>query len=428
MIMSHRELRVIYNMVKKIAASLLPFVLFSILISAGGNEMQGRLFKAPGSLALRKKLTHKEMIHAVALSISSSPGGNRIWGMIEGRMPADIYGLLSEVRTPIVQNYLAVRYSIDPLDAARRIIDNAEKKSIRIITYWDDVYPALLREIASPPIVLYLKGTAPAGPAVAVVGSRKSGYRSASHARRIARELACRGYAVVSGMAVGIDREAHLGALEAGGATVGVMANGIDVVYPWQNRDVYRRIEEQAGSALLSEYPPGTIAGRWTFVRRNRIISGLCAGTVVIKAGGRSGALITARHALEQNREVFACAGHPFDDEYAGCHRLIRNGAVLVSSTDDIVEEISRFYECEPPLPPSHGTPSETDGPPAGLPGADGPETLEGLILRFLSTGDRDIDSLVRATTLPPGDLHQAIVSLELEGRIVRNGNMLSRG
>ena len=176
---------------------------------------------------------------------------------------------------------------------------------------------------------------------MAVVGTRKSDPKSALIARRISHDLSSQGFTVVSGMAVGIDREAHLGALDAGGKTVGVLANGIDIIYPWPNRDLYQAHRSTPGSALVSEYPPGIyVAGQWTFVRRNRIISGLCAGTVVVKAGERSGALITARHAVEQNREVFACAGNSFDEEYAGCHRLVRSGAVLVSSSQDILAEL----------------------------------------------------------------------------------------
>ncbi len=384
--------------------------------------MQGRLFNScEVSAAIHGELTPSERVHAVAISIASSPAAHRIWSMIAKRGPSEIFAILSSSGLPVIQNYLAGRHPVGVTEAARRILDESERKSIRVITYWDGEYPPLLREVPAPPIALYLKGGFPRGPAVAVVGARKSDPRSSAHARRIARDLASRGYAVVSGMAVGVDREAHLGALEGGGATVGVLANGIDIVYPWQNRDLYAMIQKSGVSALVSEYPPGTIAGRWTFVRRNRIISGLCAGTVVVKAGERSGALITARHALDQNREVFACAGHAFDCDYAGCHRLIRDGAVLVSSTDDIIDELRNSCGIIPL--------ELNNGPGAGpeLHGGESSDPLEERILAFLGDGDRDMDCLVRAMAAAPGEIHRAVMNLELKELIIRSGNALSR-
>ncbi len=384
--------------------------------------MQGSLFHScEQSGAIRGSLTPSEKVHAVAISIASSPAAHRIWSMIANRGPSEIFNVISSSGLPVIQNYLAGRHPVGVADAARRILDESERKSIRVITYWDGDYPPLLREIPAPPIALYLKGEFPRGPAVAVVGTRKSDPRSSAHARRIASDLAARGYAVVSGMAVGVDREAHLGALEGGGATVGVLANGIDIVYPWQNRDLYAMIQKSDVSALVSEYPPGTIAGRWTFVRRNRIISGLCAGTVVVKAGERSGALITARHALDQNREVFACAGHAFDCDYAGCHRLLRDGAVLVSSTDDIIDELRDscgIIPAELKNVPCPGLGHQRIRPR---------DPIEERILALLDEGDRDMDGLVRDMAVAPGEIHRAVMNLELNELIVRSGNTLSR-
>lgn len=384
---------------------------------------QGTLFMNPGPYRVVEPLTDNERNHAVALSILSSPGANRVWTLSASRRPDEAYRSVSAGSVPSIQSYLAGVYPADPIEAALVIARKAEEQSIRILTCWDSDYPPLLREIQWPPLVLYVKGSLPEGMAVAVVGTRKADPRSSAAARRLSRELAAHGFAVVSGMAVGIDREAHLGALEAGGWTVGVLANGIDIVYPSPNRDLYRLLESTAGSALVSEYPPGIFAGRWTFVRRNRIISGLCAGTVVVKAGERSGALITARHAMEQNREVFACAGAPFEGEYAGCHRLIRDGAVLVSRTEDIIAELMRV-------------PVEAVAKCA-VGGVDGicddtveehlPDSLEGRILGLLSPGDRDIDSIVRELALSAGEVNEAVISLELEGRIRRNGNTIAR-
>ncbi len=386
---------------------------------------QGMLFMPPEPHLAAAPLTDDERIHAVALSILSSPGANRVWSIGASRRPDEAYRMISAGCVPSTQAYLAEVYPADPIAAARVIARKAEEQSIRILTCWDREYPPLLKEIQCPPLVLYIKGSLPEGPAVAVVGTRRADPRSSAAARRLSRELAGQGFVIVSGMAVGIDREAHLGALDAGGRTVGVLANGIDILYPSPNRDLYRLLESAGGSALVSEYPPGIFAGRWTFVRRNRIISGLCAGTVVVKAGERSGALITARHAMEQNREVFACEGGPFEGDYAGCHRLIRDGAVLVSRTEDIIAELMRV-------------PVEAIANMAGAAmGAEGkgrdaveeplPDSLEGSILGLLSQGERDIDSIIRDLAVPAGEVNEAVISLELEGRIRRNGNTVAR-
>jgi len=391
--------------------------------------MQGTLFAPDDPFVCRAPLTDEERISAVAVSLVSSPESGRIWPMIAEHGPLEIYRMVRDRSAPATKSFFVESYPEDPLDAAELIARKAERHSVRIITYWDGAYPSLLREIQCPPLVLYLKGTLGVGTAVAVVGTRKSDIRSAAVARRLSRELAALGCTIVSGMAVGIDREAHLGALDAGGATIGVLANGIDIMYPSPNRDLYRLIERTEGSALVSEYPPGIFAGKWTFVRRNRIISGLTAGTVVVKAGERSGALITARHAVEQNREVFACAGNSFDEEYAGCNRLVREGAVLVSRTEDIVAELSRL-----PVPAAEIF-RHTPGP-AGNPGEGSgkachkepsPDSLEGRILGLLSSGVRDIDSIVRELSAGAGEVNEAVVVLELEGMIMRNGTLLSR-
>ncbi len=390
--------------------------------------MQGRLFVPDDPFICRAPLTDEDRIKAVAVSLLSSPGTHRVWSMIATHAPGEIYRMVCSSSVPATQSFFTELYPENPLDAAEIIVRKTEKSSIRILTYWDRDYPSLLREIQYPPLVLYLKGILPAGTAVAVVGTRKSDARSSVVARRISQELSALGCVIVSGMAVGVDREAHLGALDGGGRTVGVLANGIDIIYPWPNRDLYRLIDEAKDSALVSEYPPGIYAGRWTFVRRNRIISGLSAGTVVVKAGERSGALITARHAVEQNREVFACAGNSFDEEYAGCHRLVRDGAVLVSRTEDIVAELSRLPltadEMSNPV-------AESCEPSCGAPGEEAdegplPDTMQGKILVHLSSGERDIDSIIRELAASAGEVNEAIVILELDGRIIRSGNTIS--
>lgn len=386
--------------------------------------MQGRLFAADGWAGLPDSVSDDEKVCAVALSIVSSPAGSGIWRSIASRMPSDIYRMIEGFTAPSTQIHCAGVYPGTPIEAARRIVERVQKDSIRVLTFWDRDYPPLLREVPCPPLILYVIGELYAPRAVAVVGTRKSDPKSAMIARRIGRELAESGYAVVSGLAVGIDREAHLGALEAGGVTIGVLPSGINIVYPWSNRDLYQRIRDTTGSALVSEYPPGiNIAGKWTFAQRNRIISGLCNGIVVVKAGEQSGALITARHALEQNREVFVCAGHTFDEEYAGCHRLIRDGAVLVSASLDIIEGLGL-----PNAAPARVVNADSVKRAGVSPGHDpDPGTAAGRILQLLSAREYDVDELIRATDGSPGEVNEDIVALELEGKILRSGNIISR-
>jgi DNA processing protein len=391
--------------------------------------MQGAILQSNRVQATRTIMTDEEKPYAIGVSLVSSPGINDVWNMISEHMPSQIYEILSAKGMTSAQDYITVAYPPDPLDAARKIIINTDAASIRVVTYWDDAYPPLLREIQRPPLVLYLKGELNVDRAVAVVGTRKSDMRSSMHARRIAWDLGLAGFTVVSGMALGIDREAHLGALDANGRTVGVLANGIDIVYPSANRDLYRRIHSTSGSALVSEYPPGIRAGKWTFLRRNRIISGLCPGTVVVKAGERSGALITARHAIDQNREVFVCVGNTFDEEYAGCHELIRSGAILVSKSDDIINELSRGTGC-PSVPDLDRKPFVQGAGDENAATADEQyEThpLQDRILALISAHELNVDSVIRQVQATPAEVNEAIMALELSGRISRSGNNISR-
>ena len=363
-----------------------------------------------------RDLEQDEILYAIAVSVATSMGRLGDRELLLSSSPSEIYRIICSDGTPTIQPYLFTVYPSDPIKAAERIRDRARNAGIRILTCWDLSYPAILREIPRPPIVVYLKGDIPAAPAVAIVGTRRSDLRSSDHARRIAADCVSKGFTVVSGMAVGIDRAAHDAALAAGGRTVGVLANGIDVVYPRANRDLYRKIDASPGSGLVSEYPPGSFAGRWTFVRRNRIISGLAKATVVVKAGEKSGALITAHHALEQNREVFACPGPPFDEGYAGCHRLIQRGACLLSTTDDLFNEIIPDRVCG-----SNGVSRESDLPGNCL------TSLGKRVLDILASGESDIDQLVRQSGMCAPEVHEALVELELAGLIFRRGTYVAR-
>lgn len=225
----------------------------------------------------------------------------------------------------------------DALEAGQAWLDSAGH---RLLSWADADYPPLLRKIPDPPIVLWLRGHADAlqRAQLAVVGSRKATHAGLDDARCFAARMAGAGLAITSGLARGIDGAAHEGTLDAGGVTVAVCGTGPERVYPACHRQLAERILDRG--AVITEYPPGTVAHAGNFPRRNRIISGLALGTLVIEAGRRSGALITAHLAAHQGREVFAIPGSIHNPLTRGCHHLIRNGAKLVENVADIGEEL----------------------------------------------------------------------------------------
>ncbi len=209
------------------------------------------------------------------------------------------------------------------------------------IEFMTPAYPPLLREIAKPPSCLYIQGGLDhARPHIAIVGTRRATAAGRDIAKRMARDLGCAGAVVVSGLAMGIDTAAHEGAVEAGAPTVAVLGNGLDAIYPRQNYKLAERILA-CGGALISEYPEGTPSYPDNFLTRNRIISGLSRGVIVIEAPERSGALSTAAHALDQNRDVFVVPGPVSHPNYAGAHRLIQQGAALVTSAEDVLAALN---------------------------------------------------------------------------------------
>ncbi len=260
-------------------------------------------------------------------------------------------------------------------------------------------YPPLLRAIPDPPAVLWLRGEAPPElleqPSVAIVGARACSSYGRSVARTLGRELAAAGLVVVSGMARGIDSEAHRGALEASGITVAVLGCGIDRDYPAAHRDLARRIVERG--LIVSEYEAGIEPAPWRFPARNRIIAGLCTATVVVEARERSGALITADFALEDGREVMVVPGEITSAVSAGSNALLRLGATPVTAAADVLEA----YGIE--------IVTERGEPPGGLAGA---------LLERLAVGPASIDELARLSGAAPGDIAAALMELELARRI----------
>jgi len=231
------------------------------------------------------------------------------------------------------------------LTSAEAVLEACRLEGLHLLTFQDAAYPSKLKNIADPPILLYYKGQLPdfdAIPAIGVVGTRKASAYGMQTAKRMGYQIAKCGGIVVSGMAYGIDGMAMSGALTAGQMTVGVLGCGADIVYPLSNRALFRDVESYG--CILSEFAPGTQPAKWTFPKRNRIISGLSNGVLVVEAPEKSGALITARLAAEQGRDVFAVPGNIDMPSFVGSNRLLRDGAIVASSGWDILSEYQALY------------------------------------------------------------------------------------
>lgn len=245
-------------------------------------------------------------------------------------------GLSSDVRAALLDKNL---------DSSEKILEDCQKKHLNIITLQDAAYPSRLKNIPDPPLVLYYKGQLPdfdGVPVIGVVGTRKASAYGLTVAKRMGYQIGRCGGLVVSGMAYGIDGLAMSGALTAGAKTVGVLGCGADIVYPQSNRSLFRDVERYG--CILSEFAPGQNAAKWTFPMRNRIISGLSCGVLVVEAPEKSGALITARLALEQGRDVFAVPGNIDMPTCAGSNALLRDGAIMVSSGWDVLSEYESLF------------------------------------------------------------------------------------
>ncbi len=280
-----------------------------------------------------------------------------------------------------------------------------------ILTWAHTDYPPQLREIKDPPPVLFVKGdlTALSLPQVAIVGSRHCSRNGQTNSEQFARYFAQSGIVTTSGLALGIDTAAHKGALAAG-STVAVLAHGLDSLYPPRNRQLAAQIADQG--ALVSEMPIGIKPRPEYFPRRNRIISGLSLGVLVVEATLKSGSLITAYEALEQNREVFALPGYLHDPLAKGCHDLIRRGAKLVETAQQVVEELSSLLgymsQFSFPVEPQYSN-NSTDYPA---------QSTEAEVLKFIEYAPLTLDQLLELTQLPVSELASALVMLEVNGDI----------
>lgn len=278
-----------------------------------------------------------------------------------------------------------------------------------LITRDDSRYPDALREIASPPPALFLLGDPEVLtlPQLAVVGSRSPTPQGLEHAFDFAKSLASRGLTITSGLALGVDGQAHRGALAAGGLTIAVCGTGLDRVYPAAHRDLAHGIAEEG--ALISEWPPGTPPRAEHFPRRNRIISGLALGVLVVEAATESGSLITARDAMEQNREVFAIPGSIHNVLARGCHRLIRDGATLVETAEDVLAPLAGRVNWTPGATRSGGEESRS--------GSEYDADYKGL-LAAMGDAPASLDQLVDRTGLTVEAVSSMLLVLELDGVI----------
>lgn len=290
------------------------------------------------------------------------------------------------------------------------------KAGVSFITTRDSAYPRLLREINDPPIGLYRRGGYDFSQAsIAIVGSRRTTLYGQSVARKLAGELARLGFCVVSGLARGIDTAAHEGALEAGGRTAAVLGTGIDIVYPPENLALYRKLEE--AGAILSEFPFGRRADKQSFAMRNRIVSGMCEAVVVVESDVSGGAMITARFAGEQGRPLFAVPGRIDQNSSAGCHQLIRDGATLLTSVDDLLSELN-YLDGLRPAAIGEKASDVAAGRPANL------TDEEAQVFEAFGGGEiLSVDDLTNQTGLSAAQLSAILMMLELKRLVVKRAD-----
>jgi DNA processing protein len=351
------------------------------------------------------------------LTLRSVPGvGNLLFKRLMDRFqtPENVVGAsdaaLAEVEGISKRIVAAIRHHHRP-DWIQQELDLVDQRGYRIVTLNDPDYPHLLLQIPDPPAYLYVKGRLDNQLAhVAVVGSRNATAYGVKSAQRLAGELSRLGVVVVSGMARGIDTAAHVGALKAGGHTVAILGSGLEHIYPAENLKLSQQIAENG--AVVSEFELHAEPDAHHFPARNRIISGICLGTVVVEAAKRSGSLITARLAAEQNREVFAVPGSIQSFKSTGTHALIKQGAKLVETVTDIIEELP-CLQLEPATP--SGSSVESAQPvPRGL------SHEEKRVYALLSPYPVHIDELARALVMPPGQLSGILLQLELKGLAIQ--------
>ena len=306
-------------------------------------------------------------------------------------------------------------------------MERAAEHGVTFTTPVDPQYPALLKSIHYPPLALYVTGSVDvlSYASLAIIGTRAPTSYGRANAKSFAYRLAQAGISIVSGLARGIDSEAHNGALLAGGRTVAVIGSALDKLYPPENRELARQIVK-TGGAVISEYPFGRVADKQTFPMRNRIISGLSSAVLVIEAGSTSGTLITTDHALEQGRSIMAIPGRIDNPSAQGCHKLLKDGARLVETPEEVLDEMQSLPQAmasPAPVTPPVESQSPKPGKLKTLPVLDDVETK---ILSVLRSGEMTPDAIVNATGISPSLVSPRLISLEIKCRIERlPGNLM---
>lgn len=327
----------------------------------------------------------------------------REFGTLETAWNVSERELRDALPSNVVDDVLKARADLD----VPALYERTTRSGVNITCWIDDSYPTLLKEVPAPPPLLYYRGQLieTDSTAVAIVGTRKVTAYGREMAYRIAFDLAKAGVTIISGLALGVDGIAHRAALEAGGRTISVLGSGIDVIYPGRHRDLARKIEDQG--AVLTEYAPGTQPDRYNFPPRNRIISGLSRGVVVIEAPERSGALITVDFAAEQGRDAFAVPGPVHAPNSSGCNKILREGATLVRSAEDVLEDL-------------HIRPVGQDEP------AHHQATLsdeERRLLSVLASEPQHIDDIAARLGKTVSDVSGELMMLELQGSVHSDGS-----
>ncbi|HFB55231.1 MAG TPA: DNA-protecting protein DprA [Hellea balneolensis] len=311
----------------------------------------------------------------------------------------------------------STKLRIPPIEEIEAEMQACDDMGVNLIASCEPDYPHYLRAVDPPPPLISVVGDIKLAhrPCTAIIGSRNASAIGLRFARQIATELGEAGHTIISGLARGIDASAHAGALETG--TIGVLGGGVDHIYPRQNTDLYHAMAKQG--ALISESPLGYRATARDFPRRNRIISGLCQGVVVIEAAERSGTLITARYALEQNREVMAAPGSPLDPRTKGCNRLIRQGAALIENTQDILDVLNntRAPYVEEDKDGYHSPSLDWDDIQNNV------DKARDILLSLCSPTPTQRDEIIRQSAISYPIAAAALLELELSGEITVEGD-----
>ena len=329
------------------------------------------------------------------------------------------YASVPGISRALAEKLAAFRWQ-DMCEEEKRTADCA---GVRILTLYDAAYPEVLKQLSDPPLCLYVRGVLPAFPckALAVVGSRKMSRYGEEMTRAITTDAVCSGCVIVSGLAYGVDTVAHRTTVECGGRTIAVLGGGLMYIHPVDNIPLAQDILKRGG-ALVSEFPMACPAGRTTFPRRNRIIAALAEGLLVVEAGVKSGALLSAKAAAELGREVFAVPGQATNEQARGCHQLIREGACLTESFDDINGVLFNIRQPDL-LPEGHfadgAVPQSSGGAFSDL------DPVEAEILKYIDTQGVSLEQLETYTQMDTGELAAMLMRLEFKFLIRRGADML---